>query len=273
MTTNNIVRITIPIENQATIASSEQNFESADFYAQKVLVLNLITSITSDIRERDKLKRDKKSHPMAHIKLSSKLESQICLAYDQLDILKNILTKIQGSKRYRKKYSDSEINGFNDTIKNLEDQVSTCESSVRYKSVASTKRNKVELDLVGPTVNRESLTAEEQSYAVESIKKWRERDEGFDRQLHEIGEAVDRIGEVASQIGEKAMEQAKSAIDTVSKVQDTTNDISAVSIRIRKVLKRQRLMECYFRLILVVTLLTLLAIFLFILMKMIKSKK
>lgn len=271
MAANNIVRITIPIANQATITSSEQNLENADFYAQKVLLLNLITSITSDIRERDKLKRDKKSHPMAYIKLSSKLESQICLAYDQLDVLKNILSKIQASKRYRKKYSDNEIMDFNDTVKNLEDQISTCESSVRYKSAASSKRNKVDLDLGSPTVNREPLTAEEQSRAAESIRKWRERDEGFDRQLHEIGEAVDRIGEVASQIGEKAMEQAKSAIDTVSKVQDTTNDISAVSMRIKKVLKRQRLMECYFRLILVVTLLTLLAVFLFILMKTIKS--
>lgn len=266
MVKDSTARITTSSDEDDEGAASRVNLENLDFNAQAAAVLDHFSAISADIKARDQLKRDKSPHPLAQIKLTTSIECHLQQAAADLEVLNVIYERITSSRRHRRKYSDEEINKFEETLTNLETQLSTYEST-RYKRSLSAKK-RANLDL---SPNTEEVTPEDQALADESMQRWRKRDENFDEQLQEIGEAVERIGNVAITIGEKATVQAKSAITTMSKVQDTTSDISAISLQIKQVLRRQRRVELTLRIGLILTFLILLSIFIFLLFKVVKS--
>ncbi|KAK2194933.1 hypothetical protein BdWA1_001613 [Babesia duncani] len=252
------------------VTNGKQNLETADFEAQKVLVLNILTDITSGIRERSRLKHEKAAHPLAHVRLATKLDSLSRSARTELDTLEDILSKINGSKRLKKQYTEADIQNFKSTLGNLQEQFTTCEATIRQTLIDSPRKQRVNLDLTEPQ-NLKAATKEEELMATDSIRKWRQRDEEFDQQLQEIGEAVDRIGMVAAQIGERANVQAELAIETIGQVEGTTLEISSVTHKIKKLIKRQRRIECTIRIALIGTMLLLLAIFIYAFFSFIKS--
>ncbi|BAM41753.1 fibrillarin [Theileria orientalis strain Shintoku] len=266
MSSNEFLSIKISVDDSENREAAERNLENLDFDAQRNLVVNLITSMNEDVRERDKVKRDKSSHPLLHIKLSTRLESQLISAMNHMEVLKKINTKLQSNKKKKLKYTDGELMAFEDTINNLNENLLNLENAIRYRS-STVKKSKVDLNLKSVSFDKEALTMEEQNYVAESIKRWNERDQDFDNQLKEIGEAVDRIGEVAINIGARAQEQAKNAINTVTQVENTTKGISDVTLKIKKLLGRQRMMECYVRFILIVLVLVLAGILMYMVIK------
>ncbi|XP_953427.1 uncharacterized protein TA09945 [Theileria annulata] len=266
------VRITIGGDEVVDHFASERNLEKLDFEAQRQLVVQLITSMAENVKERDKIKRDKSSHPLTNIKLSTKLESQLMAAYNFLDVLKNIYGKLLNSKKKRGKYTESEISSFGETIKNLDENLVNLENMIRYKPNSAIKKSRMDIDVNSIPFDKSALTTEEQNYVAESIRRWNVRDEGFDKQLQEIGEAVDRIGEVAIHIGTRAQDQAKAAIEAVVDVENTTKGVTDVTKRIKKLLKRQRMVEFYCRMILILIVLVLSGVLIYIVMKKLKNK-
>ncbi|KAK1933075.1 hypothetical protein X943_002073 [Babesia divergens] len=253
---------------EETAAASKVNLDNLDFQAQVSLVLDQLSAISADIRARDQLKRDKASHPLAQIKLTTSIEARLQQTRSDIDVLCAIYERITSSKRYRKKYTDEEISKLEDTLRNVETQYNAYNASRFKRPFGTTKRLNVDLS---SQANALPVTQEEQAIANESIQRWKQRDEHFDEQLQEIGEAVERIGTVAITIGEKASEQAKNAIETMHRVEGTTADISAVSTQIKRILKRQRRVECSIRIGLILTFLILLSVFIVCLAKFIKG--
>ncbi|EAN32148.1 putative integral membrane protein [Theileria parva strain Muguga] len=266
------VRITITGDEGIDPFAAERNLENLDFEAQRQLIVNLITSMTENVKERDKIKRDKTSHPLSHIKLSTKLESQVLAAYNYLDVLKNIYSKLVSNKKKRGKYTEHELNSFGETIKNLDENLLNLENMIRYRASAMTRKTRMDLNINSVPFDKSALTTEEQNYVTESIRRWNERDEGFDKQLQEIGEAVDRIGEVAIHIGARAQDQAKAAMEAVGDVENTTKGVSEVTSKIKRLLKRQRMVECYCRFVLVLIVLILSGVVIYLVMKRLKHK-
>ncbi|ORM39993.1 uncharacterized protein BXIN_1404 [Babesia sp. Xinjiang] len=249
-------------------ALGKKNLHNLDFNAQAALILDQYAAIVADMRECDQVKHDKSAHPIAHIKLTSRIEVRIQQVRSDLDILNTIYERIKASKRHRKKYTDEDLRKFEDTLRNLEEQCDMYDSG-RYKR-STTVRRRINLDLSAPEGSA-TVTEEEQMKAQESIHRWRQRDEEFDQQLQEIGEAVERIGDVAVAIGEKANEQAKKAINTMEQVQNTTSDISVVSQKIKTLLRTRLSIEFAFRIGLILTFLTVLCVFVYALLKFLKS--
>ncbi|GFE53482.1 transmembrane protein [Babesia ovis] len=246
----------------------KQNLTNLDFNAQAALILNQHAAIVADMRERDQVKHDKTAHPIAHIKLTSRIEVRIQQVRSDLEILHVIYERITTSKKHRKKYTDEDIKNFEDTLHNLVEQCSMYDGGKYRRQTTAKRRLNVDFSAAdGP----EEVTEEERMRASESIQRWRKRDQDFDHQLLEIGEAVERIGDVAVVIGEKANEQAKKAIQTMSKVQETTDEISTVSYQIKTLLKRRYNLELGFRIGLIITFLIMFCVFIFALIKFLKS--
>lgn len=248
-------------------ATAKLNLDNLDFSAQASLLLDHFAAITEYVRTRDKLKRDKGAHPLSQIKLTSKLTGRIQQARADLDVLANIYQKIVTTRRYRKRYTEEEIKNLEDTLHNLESQLSSYESSKLGTPKGAKTRSNVTFN-----VPETQLSPEEEAIANENIKKWRQRDEHFDSQLEEIGEAVERIGNVAVTIGERATEQASKAIDTMTKVQNTTADLAVISQEIKRVLIRQRGIEFTMRIGIITLFLLVLSLFIFFLHKTIHGR-
>ncbi|GBE58645.1 hypothetical protein BOVATA_001380 [Babesia ovata] len=257
-----------PPDPQQDLATGKANLSNLDFNAQVQLILQHNAAITADIRERDQIKRDKSAHPLAQIKVTARIDARVEQVRIDLDILHNIYERITASRRHRKKYTDEELRQFEDTIQNLEEQCSTYDSN-KYRRVTTVKR-RINMDFTAPTES-EPMTEQEQLKARESIQRWRTRDEHFDQQLQEIGEAVERIGEVAVVIGERANEQVLNAIATMEHVEGATEDVTSVSQQIKTVLKKQRTVECSIRVTLIFTFLVVMCLFIYALIRYLKS--
>ncbi|EDO08448.1 putative integral membrane protein [Babesia bovis T2Bo] len=251
----------------ADAALGKHNLNNLDFNAQVALILDQHAAIVADMKERDQIKNDKSTHPIAHIKLTSRIEVRIQQIRSDLDILSQIYEKIISSRKYRKKYTDEELLKFEDTLQNLEEQCNIYDSGKLRRP--TTVRRRINLDFSVP--EGYSMNEEDKTKATESLQRWKDRDEGFDQQLQEIGEAVERIGDVAVVIGERATEQAKKAVDTMNKVQNTTSEISVVSMQIKTLLKRRYNLELSFRIGLILIFLIVFCVFIFSLIKFLKS--
>ncbi|KAK1445095.1 hypothetical protein BgAZ_110010 [Babesia gibsoni] len=261
-------------------ATAKLNLDNLDFSAQASLLLDHFAAITEYVRTRDKLKRDKGAHPLSQIKLTSKLTGRIQQARADLDVLANIYQKIVTTRRYRKRYTEEEIKNLEDTLHNLESQLSSYESSKLGTPKGAKTRSNVTFNVPetqctfsASFIQLFPVSPEEEAIANENIKKWRQRDEHFDSQLEEIGEAVERIGNVAVTIGERATEQASKAIDTMTKVQNTTADLAVISQEIKRVLIRQRGIEFTMRIGIITLFLLVLSLFIFFLHKTIHGRE
>ncbi|CDR97335.1 hypothetical protein, conserved [Babesia bigemina] len=254
---------------QLDLAAGKANLSNLDFNAQVQLILQQNAAINADIRERDQIRHDKTAHPLAQIKLTARIDARVEQVRVDLDILHNIYERITSSRRHRKKYTDEELDNFEDTIQNLEEQCSTYDSS-RYRRTTTVKR-RINMDFTPPS-DSEPMTEEEQLKAMASIQRWRTRDEQFDQQLQEIGEAVERIGEVAVVIGERANEQVMKAVATMEHVEDATEDVTSVSQQIKSVLRKQKTVECSIRAALIASFVVVACLFVYSLIRFLKNR-
>lgn len=99
------------------------------------------------------------------------------------------------------------------------------------------------------------LTHEEQ----QALDRWRERDADIDRQVAQIGDAVDRLAEIAVQIGEKTEQQSQLVAKLHEQADDANAELLAVNDTIKEILKKQGGMNLMCKFMLALTLVGLLA--------------
>ncbi|CBZ50305.1 conserved hypothetical protein [Neospora caninum Liverpool] len=89
----------------------------------------------------------------------------------------------------------------------------------------------------------------------ETIRRWRERDEEFDKQVAEVGDAIDRIAHVAVQIGEKAEVQHELVQQVQTHTEQAAAEIQHLNAKVKGLLSTQSNATFFTRLFLIVILL------------------
>ncbi|KYK67495.1 putative transmembrane protein [Toxoplasma gondii TgCatPRC2] len=89
----------------------------------------------------------------------------------------------------------------------------------------------------------------------ETIRRWKERDEEFDKQVAEIGEAIDRIAHVAVQIGDKAEVHHELIQQVQTHTEQAAAEIQVLNAKVKGLLSKQSNATFFTRLLLIVILL------------------
>ncbi|PHJ22109.1 transmembrane protein [Cystoisospora suis] len=258
------------VENECLVtAKEEQEEEEGDeFLALKKRMYETIRNTQILIEDRRDI-RASKGTTLETVRLGGEIDDNIALLRELFEELSAVYGR-QFKQRKKRLLTDddleerhADINTLMRAIEELRRESKRTAISTRLHDQTNRIRTLTELQS-----SRETATCwgeaggeahgrpEEISEADQAVlRRWKERDEEFDKQVAEIGEAIDRIAHVAVQVGEKAEVHHEMIQNLQKHTDEAAAEIQNLNAKVKTFLGKQSNGTFFTRLILIVILL------------------